>query len=351
MSEILARLLEQDENTELDFKQKIRLSTHSEKAEFAKDVSAFANTRGGHIIYGVEDNTKRPVGIDTQTFDETKMQQIVSTRCYPPVNFSARLIVFNERYFGLLTIPNSPLKPHQITQTREIFIRRGSTTDRATRDEIESMFDERRKRETKVRLPYDIFAKKAWGLKEVPENTRCLSIMTCPINPDASLFKLSRETRKKLSQLIPGDLGTFISYPTQYTWVLESVGKINSTPRRRIEIADNGLIAFLRVQDIDKSFVRLSNIGNWFSLFMEYANKIYDEVALYCEDIVLLVAVNKVEGKQLLTDDPRQKIALEKWQHCRRYSIKIIRNISLPVDIEKTFLDIAKEIKRCFGLD
>lgn len=132
---LLRDLLEQkDESTTLDFKREITLFTEKDKNEFAKDVSAFANTRGGHIVYGKEDPGQggRIVGIKPETFDGAQMQQIMSSRCYPPVNFEAELVQSQGLWFGLLTILPSSLKPHEIIVTRDVRVRRGSTTDKAT---------------------------------------------------------------------------------------------------------------------------------------------------------------------------------------------------------------------------
>ena len=143
MNKILSKLLFLQESETLDFKEVFSLKSESEKAEFAKDISAFANTKGGHIIYGVKDKTWEKIGIDPETFDEDKMQQVISSRVDPPAEFSAKTIYYEGVPFGLLTIPESPLKPHQIVQTGQIFIRRGATTDRAKTEEIELMLRER----------------------------------------------------------------------------------------------------------------------------------------------------------------------------------------------------------------
>lgn len=143
MNEELSQLIFQQESETLDFKEMFSLRSESEKAEFAKDISAFANTRGGHIIYGVRDRTRERIGIDEKTFNEDKMQQVISSRVDPPPEFWTKTVCYEGTLFGLLTIPESSLKPHQIVQTGQIFIRRGATTDRARTEEIRLMLRER----------------------------------------------------------------------------------------------------------------------------------------------------------------------------------------------------------------
>jgi hypothetical protein len=125
---------EKDETNRLEFKREIALSSDKDKNEFAKDVSALANTKGGHIVFGKEDPEQggRIVGIKPETFDSVQMQQIISSRCYPPVSFDAELIRIRNKWFGLLTIPESAAKPHEIVGTRDVWVRRGKTTDKAT---------------------------------------------------------------------------------------------------------------------------------------------------------------------------------------------------------------------------
>jgi hypothetical protein len=145
-SESLLRdlLKQKDESTVLEFKREVTLSTDRDKNEFAKDVSAFANTEGGHIVYGKEDPGQggRIVGIKPETFDIAQMQQIISSKCNPPVHFEAELVPFQDLWFGLLTIPQSSLKPHEIRETLDVWMRRGNTTGKANDQERTLMHSE-----------------------------------------------------------------------------------------------------------------------------------------------------------------------------------------------------------------
>ncbi|ADL42041.1 putative transcriptional regulator [Caldicellulosiruptor obsidiansis OB47] len=140
----LKMLLESDEGPKLDFKQSLSLETDGEKKELVKDVIAIANSRGGrgYIIFGVEDKTKKIVGIKDTNISEEKIQQIISSRCDPPVSIKFEIVEYDGKKLGVLTIYKSSLRPHQMVQNGVFYIRRGSTTDVARREEVAYMFEE-----------------------------------------------------------------------------------------------------------------------------------------------------------------------------------------------------------------
>lgn len=135
-------LLKQSEGPKLDFKEKIDIATESGKKELAKDVLAIANTQGGrgHILVGIRDKSKEVVGINPEDYAEERIQQTLSLRCDPPVFVRVEHLVHLEKTLVLITVFKSHNKPHQMLQTGAFYLRRGSTTDLARRDEIAGMF-------------------------------------------------------------------------------------------------------------------------------------------------------------------------------------------------------------------
>ena len=140
----LRLLIKQKEGTKLDFKETLNLDTESQKKEFAKDIIAIANSTGGrgYIIVGIKDKVKDVVGIKPSEFIEERIQQIISYRCDPPVNIRVETVKYTGSDIGVVTIFKSQQRPHQMRQTGAFYIRRGSTTDFARRDEIAGMFQE-----------------------------------------------------------------------------------------------------------------------------------------------------------------------------------------------------------------
>ena len=140
----LYTLLQKPESTKLDFKAMLSLKTEGEKKELAKDVAAIANSKGGrgYIIFGIEDGTKRILGIEGKRYTEEQIQQVISQRCEPPITVNLDIIPMDDKQIAVLTIYKSSQRPHQIRQTGVFYIRRGSTTDIARREEIASMLQE-----------------------------------------------------------------------------------------------------------------------------------------------------------------------------------------------------------------
>lgn len=140
----LQSLLNKEEGPKLDFKLELNVESWGGKKELARDVCAIANSRGGrgYIVFGVEDKTKNVVGINPDDFSEEKIQQIISTRCEPPIPISVEIIDYNGKYIAVITIYSGEQKPYQLREVGSFYIRRGSTTDVMRREEVASLLQE-----------------------------------------------------------------------------------------------------------------------------------------------------------------------------------------------------------------
>lgn len=141
----LMKLINKDEGTKLDFKQQLELDTESARKELAKDVCAIANSKGGrgYVIFGIEDKTKRIIGIDRSKFpDEEQLQQIISSRSEPPIPIRVDLVEVEDKILAVLTIYDGDQKPYQLRENGAFYIRRGSTTDTMRKQELVSAFHE-----------------------------------------------------------------------------------------------------------------------------------------------------------------------------------------------------------------
>lgn len=104
----IIEMIELGEGLNVEFKQ--RFSSHE---KIAKEMIAFANTRGGHIIIGVDDDGSI-YGIESEKSDQDLIEQTAHSYCEPPLNYSTEIIELKGREVLLIKIPESDNKPHRI---------------------------------------------------------------------------------------------------------------------------------------------------------------------------------------------------------------------------------------------
>jgi hypothetical protein len=152
----LNTIIKSGEKLKVDFKKSYDLSSNYQKDEFTKDVTAIANTPGGRgfLLYGVTDGGN-VAGISPSRFSEEQMQQVISHRCDPPVKFLAYTLRHSGLYVGIIEIPSSINRPHQHLIKGALFIRRGTTTDHMSMQEISSAILRRRQIEKHALGVYD----------------------------------------------------------------------------------------------------------------------------------------------------------------------------------------------------
>jgi hypothetical protein len=112
------------ESNTLEYKQEFELSNDTEKKEFLADISSFANTTGGDLIYGIKEDRKTglPVelcGIEVSNGDEIKLRIENTIRDNIVPRLSSLQIETYEltgnKKILLLRIAKSWNSPHQVT--------------------------------------------------------------------------------------------------------------------------------------------------------------------------------------------------------------------------------------------
>jgi hypothetical protein len=151
LTQILENALKNPERDWLDFKSILDLSAEDKKAELVKDISAMANTVDivGYIVIGV---FWKPGEIPAFTnfqggIEPACLQQIVRSKINKPIRFEYEEFKYPnngiERTIGIISVPYSDAKPHQVKtqdgRPGQVFIRRDSATDSATVEEIIEM--------------------------------------------------------------------------------------------------------------------------------------------------------------------------------------------------------------------
>ena len=114
--------LQEPESAALDYKLTLT-GTDREKAELAKDASAFANSQGGYLLIGVQEKSGRPVEVSgiEMTLNNVRIEdwveQVLNSNISPKIQHQIRWIQIPSSDKGVLVvrIPISPQAPHMVT--------------------------------------------------------------------------------------------------------------------------------------------------------------------------------------------------------------------------------------------
>jgi hypothetical protein len=116
----LQRLIDDEiqESLTLDYKASASLAKDSRpRDELCKDVSAFANSAGGQIIYGIEELNAKPTKIDEgSSFTREWIEQVIDSSVQPRIEglVITPIPLDNGRHVYVLTIPQASSRaPHQ----------------------------------------------------------------------------------------------------------------------------------------------------------------------------------------------------------------------------------------------
>lgn len=122
VADLVSRQIEED--IDLDFKRALYELRGSNAREFAKDIAAFANTRGGLIVIGIDEtdaggvaNELVPVAFPTEAELERRLADAVANYSAPRALFRVRRVPSPgdpNKGFVLIFVPKSTLAPHAI---------------------------------------------------------------------------------------------------------------------------------------------------------------------------------------------------------------------------------------------
>ncbi|MCK9408893.1 MAG: ATP-binding protein [Bacteriovoracaceae bacterium] len=134
------RLIEEGEGFEIEFKRKV-----SSPKKIAKTLSSFANTKGGVILFGVDDDGSI-VGVESEKSEQDLIEASAKSLCNPPIPMSINIVPFNRRDVIVVTIEESAEKPHYVVDEdggQQVFIRVNDNTVIASKEVVKVLRDER----------------------------------------------------------------------------------------------------------------------------------------------------------------------------------------------------------------
>ncbi len=139
------KLIEGGEDFQVEFKRRI-----SSPEKIAKAMVAFANTKGGKILFGVDDDGSI-IGVESEK-TETELIHVAGIQfCEPPIRPEIHIIPFDGKDVIVAVISESSQKPHlflgnddaEDTQGWEAYIRVKDKTVIASKEVVRILRDER----------------------------------------------------------------------------------------------------------------------------------------------------------------------------------------------------------------
>lgn len=104
----LLKLIEGGESLRVEFKQRF-----SDYHKIAKEMIAFANTRGGYIIVGVDDDGSI-YGVLSEKGEAELLKETAANFCEPPIDYKFHYVELYSKEIVVCEIPESTNKPHRL---------------------------------------------------------------------------------------------------------------------------------------------------------------------------------------------------------------------------------------------
>ena len=128
----LRKLVARGEGLNLEFKRK---ATHPDK--IAHELIAFANTQGGTLLIGVDDDKSIP-GVKYPEEEYHSVNLVLEKQCRPKLTFTESFIRISDNYFVLrLDVPKSEKPPHYFVlnpERKECYVRVDDKSMKASRE-------------------------------------------------------------------------------------------------------------------------------------------------------------------------------------------------------------------------
>ncbi|MCI0448975.1 MAG: ATP-binding protein [Chlorobi bacterium] len=106
----LSEVIENGETQLVEFKRKF-----TEPEKIAKEMIAFANTKGGKILFGIDDD-KKVVGVESEKGEIEYIDLDAKFYCEPELKYSVDILHIYRKDVVIADIPESRRKPHRLIE-------------------------------------------------------------------------------------------------------------------------------------------------------------------------------------------------------------------------------------------
>lgn len=141
----LLDMISKGENETVEFKVTLDAKNHK---EFLESIVAFANTSGGTIFLGVNDNCR--IG-DFREDVKARIADLVHANCDPAIEVQVRRVnLIGDHQITIVEVAEGENKPY-VLNNRGIFIRRGSSDRQIKRTELDELYVKKNQEPSTVR--------------------------------------------------------------------------------------------------------------------------------------------------------------------------------------------------------
>ena len=189
----------------LDYKRELNLYTEKEKIDLGKDISSFANTKGGCLLYGVDEERqnkesapipKQDYGIEPIKGDLIDIENILNSIIFQPLpEIRIRRIRLDHnpgKYVYIIWHPKSWIAPHMVSgfKNNRYYKRGNFKSEPMEEHEVDLLYQARSL--TNIKL-IDFIKNIDYGLNHIHQSQFYLKIIASPyyLSPYSKYFSYS----------------------------------------------------------------------------------------------------------------------------------------------------------------
>jgi hypothetical protein len=223
-------LLHCRESTYLEFKESFNWAGC---AKYARTCAAFANTRGGYLVFGIADKARRVVGLQTTAFDNrdpATITQYFNEHFSPEIKWDAISRDFSGHRLGIIYTHENTAKPVICTRTDQdiqdgvIYYRYRGRTSAIRHAELRSVIDEVRQKDQ------DLWLHHIQNMAKIDvRKTGILDLASGTVTDPAGSFVIDESLLDRISVIRESQSGVKTGAPT-----IRIIGDAEAIPRGTI---------------------------------------------------------------------------------------------------------------------
>jgi len=350
----------------LDYKEKLL-----EDNKLLKHVSAFANTQGGFLVFGVKETgkggyPKEILGIDKNQINKERIEQIILGNIQPRLNVKIQLVELKDptKAIIVIEIPNSYLKPHMNGRDKKFYKRYNFQALPMTEIEVNNTYKRRfaghQELENYVNklLKFDFWENAPIGSHRIIGKTiiipTILKRLFDPITKESINWTDELEYKPKQRTVFTASTsGTPIPSPNglKYQFV-----NINDELWEGLEIHRNGCVhaigGFSHVSDENETFLHYPYFCFTLLHAFQFASALFEKYN-YFGDVKVICNLRVGDSYLRLFGEDRHPFRMSEKFSCQTSQIKVVREFPTPFvksKYEYIASGIMDEIFNCYGL-